>query len=128
MGFCAFLNTTAANQEHCSTAIPTAISPCFISVSNAGCSGSQFRNFPMSLAVRKCLEEVKRRSPNFSINTLALRLAAQETKARFGVHWSHAPMRFTGIHWHHIHCTLWCVCSCWAAGGVSRVQRTTHDT
>ena len=45
----------------------------------------------MSPAVQKCLEEVKRESPYFSINTLAMRLAAQETKARS----AHPPIAFT---------------------------------
>ena len=72
-----------------------------ISVATSGCSGSQFGNFPMSPEVRKCLEEVKRGSPHFSINTLAMRLAAQETKSRFGIIWSHAPMGFIGALWSH---------------------------
>ena len=115
-----------------------------ISVATSGCSGSQFGNFPMSPVVRKCLEEVKTGSPHFSINTLAMRLAAQETKARFGIIWSHAPMgslAATG-HMHQWGPTIFTsgtrysvtppvqcgVCLCWASGGVVRVRRTTHDT
>ena len=48
----------------------------------SGCSGSQFQNFPLSPAVKQCLKEVQRGNPYFSLNTLAMRLAAQETKAR----------------------------------------------
>ena len=86
----------------------------------------------MSPVVRKCLEEVKTGSPHFSMNTLAMRLAAQETKARFGIIWSHAPMGSTDIHqWHKIQCdsscTVWCVFVLgFRWGGQSAEDHTRH--